>query len=378
VSCNVVVLAHKQKQVPASEYMRMRGPHMGGAFPFPVKYGYASVGRVVMAGKNAATLVSERVLCLHPHETAYVVDQSAVRVIPSATPAPRAVLAPNLETAINVVWDARVSLGDRVCVVGGGVVGLLIAYLCARIPGTHVTVRDRQDRARECAVLGRAPTPSQDAVDDQVWSDASRASSSIRFVHVTDENDAAPSRMEDEADCDENDRDYDVVINASGRPAGLAACLELVRRPEYRRKTPAKESPHLVRATRCPPQAGTEALVVEASWHGDASCALQLGGAFHSRRLAIKSSQVGRVPPDRAPRWDYARRMALALRLCADPRLDCLLEDPPLDFGAPGFAESYARVLFPHDKAAGSTTTSSRSSCHDESRRTGLCYRIRY
>ena len=110
-------------RVPASEHARMRCPHMGGSFAFPVKYGYVSVGVVEACGKDVEHLRNARVFCLHPHQDAYVVPAADVRVVPPATPSARAVLAPNLETAINVVWDAGIGVGDRVAVVGAGVVG---------------------------------------------------------------------------------------------------------------------------------------------------------------------------------------------------------------------------------------------------------------
>ncbi|KAH8053932.1 L-threonine 3-dehydrogenase [Aureococcus anophagefferens] len=211
--------------VPASESERMRCPHMDGAFSFPAKYGYVSVGYVARCGAGAEALQGRRVFCLHPHETAYVVDAAMANPIPAGTPSPRAVLAPNLETAINVVWDAKISVGDRVAV-----------------------ARERPRRER---------------------------------------------------------RDRDVVVHASGHPAGAATALGL---------------------------AGDEALVVEASWYGARPVALPLGEAFHARRLTLRSSQVGQLPADRRPRWTYARRLAVALDLAADPTLDVLFEDAWIDF----------------------------------------------
>lgn len=272
--------------VPRSEHERMRGPHMGGSFEFPVKYGYSCVGTIEDAHDDS--LVGRRVFCLHPHQTHFVVAAETLRFVPDGTPPSRAVLAPNVETAINVVWDAGISIGDRVCVVGAGVVGLLIAWVAARA-GASVQVKDRVDRSAVCEGLG---------------------------LQLYDQG-----------------RDFDVVIHASGDPSGLEDCLDL---------------------------AGNEGLVVEASWHGAKQAHLSLGHAFHSRRLTIRSSQVGQIPPARRPRWDYARRMNLALDLCADPRLDCLFENPNLQLHAPDFLSSYTAALFP----AAATT--------------GLCFRIDY
>lgn len=242
-------------QVPPSQHAAMRAPFQEGEFPGPVKYGYSSVGAVE---EGPDRLRGRTVFCLHPHQDRYCVPAEAVHPLPAGVPPPRAVLAANMETAVNVVWDARPAPGDEIVVIGGGVVGLLAASLCRDLPGARVTVVD-PNRSREAAAaalgLGYRPRPP----------------------------DAA---------------DADLVIHASGNPDGLRAALEA---------------------------AGHEATVVEASWYGVAQVPLPLGEAFHVRRLTLRSSQVGHVPPGRAPRWSRRRRLKLALSLLADPRLDALL-----------------------------------------------------
>lgn len=119
--------------VPESEYQRMRAPLMAGEFPFPVKYGYAAVGR---------TEDGRRVFVLHPHQDVFLAPASMCVPVPEAVPTARAVLAANMETAVNIAWDAAALPGERILVIGAGVVGLLSAYLLARIPGTVVTVVD--------------------------------------------------------------------------------------------------------------------------------------------------------------------------------------------------------------------------------------------
>ncbi|MGX5653044.1 zinc-dependent alcohol dehydrogenase [Hydrogenophaga borbori] len=126
-------------EVPASEARRMRAPFQAGEFPAPVKYGYVSVG-VVEAGP--AHLRGRAVFCLHPHQTLYQVPADAVAPLPEGVPPARAVLAANLETAINALWDAAPRLGERISVVGGGTLGLLVAWLAARLPGCEVQVVD--------------------------------------------------------------------------------------------------------------------------------------------------------------------------------------------------------------------------------------------
>jgi hypothetical protein len=171
-------------RVPPSQYQAMRCPFQEGDFPAPVKYGYASVG-VVEAGD--AALLGTRVFCLHPHQERYVVPVDAVLAIPDAVPDARAVLAANMETAVNGLWDAAPRLGDRIAVVGAGVVGALMAMLAARLPGTSVELVDIDPaRATLAAALG------------------------CRF--------ALPEQASGDAD---------LVIHASGSAAGLATALRL-------------------------------------------------------------------------------------------------------------------------------------------------------
>src|SRR5689334_10811316 len=119
-------------RVPLSEYQRMRAPFQVGDFPAPVKYGYASVGIVE---EGPAALLGRRVFALFPHQDRYVVPADAVVPVPDDVPDGRAVLAANMETAVNALWDAAPRLGDRIAVVGAGVVGGLVAGLAARLPG---------------------------------------------------------------------------------------------------------------------------------------------------------------------------------------------------------------------------------------------------
>jgi threonine dehydrogenase-like Zn-dependent dehydrogenase len=240
-------------QVPASEHVRMRCPAQEGEFPFPVKYGYCAVGRVV-EGSMAGRLV----FALHPHQARFRLPESLLTPLPPDVPAPRAVLAANMETALNLLWDSGAGAGDRIAVVGAGLVGALTGYLASRLPGAEVTLIDVQkDRAAVADRLG------------------------CRFALPG----AAP-------------RDCDVVLHLSATAKGLATALE---------------------------SAGTEACVVEGSWHGSDATPAPLGGAFHSRRLRLVSSQVGSVPAARTPRWSHARRRAKALQLLADPVLDTLI-----------------------------------------------------
>ncbi len=271
--------------VPPSEHERMRAPFQCGDFSFPVKYGYINVG-LVEAGPS--DLVGQTVFCLYPHQSRYVVPAAAVHPLPEDVEPERAVLAANLETAVNGLWDAAPRLGDRIAVVGGGTLGCLCAWLAARVPGSKVELVDTNPaRATVAAELG------------------------VGFA--TPEN-ATP--------------DADLVVHCSGHGEGLVTALSL---------------------------AGFESLVLELSWYGDRSVRLPLGAAFHARRLRLVSSQVGTVASAQRARWDYSRRMALALELLADARLDVLIT------GEDSFADLPA-VMARQSRSPGDT----------------LCHRIRY
>lgn len=150
-----------QGRVPEDQYSVMRAPFQAGDFPGPVKYGYLSVG-VVEAGKPE--LLGRTVFCLYPHQTAYVVPARAVTVVPDGVPASRAVLAGTVETAVNALWDVPPLVGDRVAVVGAGMVGCCVARLLARFPGVHVTLVDVDPaRAATAAALGVEFAKPEDA-----------------------------------------------------------------------------------------------------------------------------------------------------------------------------------------------------------------------
>ncbi|MDH6515344.1 threonine dehydrogenase-like Zn-dependent dehydrogenase [Streptomyces sp. SAI-135] len=240
--------------VPESQHAAMRAPFQEGDFPAPVKYGYLSVGLVE---EGPAALKGRTVFCLYPHQTRYVVPASAVTVVPDDVPARRAVLAGTVETAVNALWDAAPLVGDRIAVVGGGMVGSSVAALLARFPGVRVQLVDADPaRATTAEALRVGFASPADALGD-----------------------------------------CDLVVHASATEQGLARSLELL---------------------------GAEGTVVELSWYGDRRVSLPLGEAFHSRRLTVRSSQVGTVSPARANR-SYGDRLALALELLADPALDALI-----------------------------------------------------
>jgi threonine dehydrogenase-like Zn-dependent dehydrogenase len=151
--------------VPPGQYAAMRAPHQEGEFPGPVKYGYLNVGVVEQGPPH---LRGRTVFCLYPHQTAYVVPASAVTVVPEGVPAARAVLAGTVETAVNALWDAAPLLGDRVTVVGAGMVGCCVARLLSRFPGMEVALVDVDaGRSDVAAALGVDFALPADAADDR-------------------------------------------------------------------------------------------------------------------------------------------------------------------------------------------------------------------
>ncbi|MEX2970250.1 zinc-binding alcohol dehydrogenase [Streptomyces sp. C184] len=241
--------------VPESQHTVMRAPFQEGDFPAPVKYGYLNVG-VVEQGPSA--LLGRTVFCLYPHQTHYVVPASAVTPVPDSVPASRAVLAGTVETAVNALWDAAPLVGDRIAVVGAGMVGCSVAAVLARFPGVRVQLVDADPaRAATAKALGVDFALPQDALGD-----------------------------------------CDLVVHASASEQGLARSLELL---------------------------APEGAVIELSWYGDRQVSLPLGEAFHSRRLVVRSSQVGALSPARRARRTFADRLALALDLLADPAFDALI-----------------------------------------------------
>jgi NADPH:quinone reductase-like Zn-dependent oxidoreductase len=138
-------------RVPRSEWTRMRAPFQEGDFSFPVKYGYCAVG-VIEEGPQER--LGEPVFCLHPHQDHFVAPLDMLRPVPKNVPPRRAALAANMETALNGLWFSGAAPGDRIVIIGAGVLGLLVAALAARLPGADVTIVDREARGAVAAGLG--------------------------------------------------------------------------------------------------------------------------------------------------------------------------------------------------------------------------------
>lgn len=239
-------------------------PTLRGSFGFPIKYGYAAVGRVIDVAADVTThAIGDLVFALHPHQTIFNLPATlALRLPPDLDPA-LGVFTANLETAVNVALDTPLRFGESVVVIGQGVVGLLVAQVlrlagARRVWAIEPSAR-RQALARQVGV-------------DGVWSPGDEAARAL----VASNAGRAP----------------DVVIEASGSPAALQAAIDLVA------------------------QDGT---VVVASWYGVKPVSLLLGGHFHRGRVRIRSSQVGTINPELGARWDSVRRLDVVRDLL--PRL---------------------------------------------------------
>jgi 2-desacetyl-2-hydroxyethyl bacteriochlorophyllide A dehydrogenase len=255
-------------QVPAELSLDL--PTLRGSFRFPIKYGYASVGRVVETGAAVQSLhAGDLVFVHHPHQTEYVVPASLPIRLPPDLDAETGIFLANLETALNVMLDAAPRLGERVVIFGQGVVGLLLTQLARRAgAGLVIAVEPlalRHDLAR--AVGADHVLPPGDGLVEAV------------------------RRLTDGVGAD-------LALEASGSGTALGPAIECV-------------------AFR-----GT---VVVCSWYGAKPVTLALGGAFHRGRVRLVSSQVSSIDPALQPRWSRQRRLALARELLSTLRLAPLI-----------------------------------------------------
>jgi threonine dehydrogenase-like Zn-dependent dehydrogenase len=247
-------------RVPDSEHQRMRAPFQQGEFGGEVKYGYCNVGVVEQGPPD---WVGQAVFCLYPHQDRYVVTTDALRRLPDGLPLGRAVLAANMETAVNGIADAGLDPAvtttgpQTVTIIGAGVVGALMAHL-AQGHGHLVEVVDID--------------PLKQPILEELG------------LSMVLPKDASAERS--------------VVIHTSASEAGLRLALGL---------------------------AGMEGLIVEMSWFGTTQPSLPLGEAFHAKRLTLRSSQVGQIAPSRRDTWNHASRFDYALEQLKDPRLDALI-----------------------------------------------------
>ena len=234
-------------------------PTLRGSYAFPIKYGYAVAGRVLDTGSNAGHLYpGDPVFVHHPHQEVFVVPATMLVRLPDDLDPLLGVFAANLETALNVVHDTPLSLGETALVLGAGVVGLLVARLLKLAGAGAVLVVDPLERRRKLALAAGA--------DGAFGPEGANG----RVMDLT------------------GGRGVDVAVEVSGSGAALQAAIEAV---------------------------ATEGTVVVASWYGTRPIALDLGGRFHRGRVSLRSSQVGRLNPELQPRWDRERRTETVIGL---------------------------------------------------------------
>ena len=253
--------------IDQSEWQRMRAPFQDGDFPFPVKYGYSAAGTVV---DGPSEWIGANTFALFPHQDVFTLPADRVTRLPDAVPLKRATLAANMETALNALWDSGAGPADKIVIVGAGIVGLLLTYLAARMPGTNVIVVDVAPARRTTVeAMGATFVAADESLANTLLSDS----------------------LGDNAD---------VVFHTSASQPGLATAINAC---------------------------GFEGTLVELSWYGNAAINVSLGGSFHSKRLRLISSQVGHVAVSRRARWSHTRRLQAAAALLNDDILDQLVGD---------------------------------------------------
>ena len=252
------------------ERLELDLPTLRGSFRFPIKYGYASVGRVVDVGEAVTQpVVGDLVFVHHPHQDLYTVPaELAIPVPPGVTPESAALLA-NVETAVNVLLDAHPRLGEEAVVFGQGVVGLLVTLLLRRAGAEVVAAVERFPLRR-------------------------RLSTELGARAMLEPGPDTPGEVRRLT----GGRGADLVLEASGRGEALESALD------------------------CLAFQGT---LVVCSWYGTKPAQVHLGGAFHRRRLRILSSQVSSVDPALTPRWSVERRLSVAVQLLGRLPLEKLI-----------------------------------------------------
>jgi 2-desacetyl-2-hydroxyethyl bacteriochlorophyllide A dehydrogenase len=271
-------------QVPAG--MALDLPTLAGDYGFPIKYGYACVGRVVDVGAGVTGFApGDAIFCLHPHQSHFVIPSSLALRLPDTLDPRLGVFFANVETALGIVHDAGLRLGEAALVCGQGVVGLLTAQLLRKAGvGLLIAIEPNPQRAALARTMGvdviLAPSPDL----------------AVQVRKLT------------------AGRGVDLAVEVSGAPQALQSAIDCV---------------------------AVEGTVVAASWYGTKPVSLELGGHFHRGRVRLRSAQVGRLAPELGPRWDTARRSATVLQLMGELRLAELISHR---FQLRDAAQAYALV----------------------------------
>ncbi len=279
-------------------------PTLAGSYAFPIKYGYATVGHVLDVGPDVEDVApGDPVFVHHPHQDVFVAPATMPVRLPDGLDPLLGLFVANLETAVNIVHDTPLHFGETALVLGQGVVGLLVAQLLKLAGADRVLVVDPLEKRRELALVVGADWAFE---PDELP------------VHVLDAT---------------GGRGADVVVEVSGSGTALQAAVESV---------------------------AVEGTVVVASWYGVKPVTLMLGGDFHRGRVRLRSSQVGRMNPELAPRWDYSRRMGMVLGLLPQLYLEELLshrfpfEEAPAAYRlVDERSEEVVQVILTHDEQQG-------------------------
>jgi 2-desacetyl-2-hydroxyethyl bacteriochlorophyllide A dehydrogenase len=249
-------------QVPDNMALDANIASLAGAVRYPLRYGYAAVGKVVECGSTAPEWLGRTVFAFQPHADHFIASIADLQPVPDDVPAQQAAFLPNMETAVNFVMDGAPLIGERVAVIGQGVVGLLTTALLSRFPLQALIVVDQHPLRRQLAMRAGATsalTPAEFAV--------------LRG-------------------------DFDLVYELSGAPDALNTAIA---------------------------QTGFGGRVVIGSWYGQKRAAIDLGSHFHRSRMRLISSQVSSIAPEMSGRWDKERRMAVAWEMLRQTDLTYLV-----------------------------------------------------
>ena len=252
-------------QVPADASIDEAIPALAGKFAFPLKYGYASVGRVTEVGDDVSPeWRGKTVFAFNPHESLFLSSPDELMPVPFSLSPEEASLLPNMETSVNFLMDGQPLIGEQVVVFGQGVVGLLTTALLAKLPLANLLTLDRYDlRRRKSLALG-----AQASLDPEASDSLARLTSLLRKEH--------------------SDTRADLTYELSGDPRALEKAIEVT---------------------------GFSGRVVIGSWYGRKQVGLNLGGHFHRSRIRLISSQVSTITPQCAGRWNKSRRLQTAWQM---------------------------------------------------------------
>jgi 2-desacetyl-2-hydroxyethyl bacteriochlorophyllide A dehydrogenase len=234
-------------------------------FSYPLKYGYSSVGRVVATGSDVdPSWMNKRVFCFNPHESLFIAAPHETIVLPDEIDTEDAALLPNMETAVNLVMDGHPVIGERVCVFGLGVVGLLATAVLAHTGLEHIATFDRIQIRRDASLKMGADSATDPVIDPECSTSSLNGGLALFRSWA------------------------DLSFELSGNPAALDSAIE---------------------------STGFGGRVIIGSWYGSKKADLNLGGYFHRSRIKLVSSQVSSIAPEFTDRWTKARRMDLATNL---------------------------------------------------------------